>query len=251
MTNEPKVRAEVYPDKMRNDNDRFIVNILVGDNYSQRCRDLTEAEAELIASKINAPDPIAIRQQALKEVGEKVEAFKGHISWTFYVTPESERGAREAIDEVLLIIKSAIDQLRNKGEKMTIKCCETCGFNSDYKGNHPCTICNVIHPHMSLNMWATTMTNEPKDNPDKVGYEKARDELIDCAINRYALVESLAEHYCDVILAEGERRAVREAIEIIEKQIEKEHKTHGEGTETYILYELKQAIDQLRNKENV
>ena len=50
------------------------------------------------------------------------------------------------------------------------------------------------------------MTNEPKDNPDKVGYKTARDMLVDCANNTYCLTEELAEEYCDVILAEGERR---------------------------------------------
>jgi hypothetical protein len=30
---------------------------------------------------------------------------------------------------------------------------------------------------MSLNMWATTMTNEPKDNPDKVGYENEYEKM--------------------------------------------------------------------------
>jgi len=41
---------------------------------------------------------------------------------------------------------------------------------------------------------------------DKTEYKTARDMLVDCANNTYCLTEKLAEEYCDVILAEGERR---------------------------------------------
>ena len=60
------------------------------------------------------------------------------------------------------------------------------------------------------------ITNEPKDNPDKVGYERAKEELY-CTIDpitllRLAKLEALA-------LAEGERRERERITSILEKYL--------------------------------
>ena len=121
------------------------------------------------------------------------------------------------------------------------------------------------------------MTNEPKDNPDKVGYKTARDMLVDCANNTYCLTEELAEEYCDVILAEGERRerekerpkdvysegltvgmglGRQQALKEVEEQIEyfigewlKECPNDRRNGALSGAKKLKQAIDQLLKEE--
>ena len=82
------------------------------------------------------------------------------------------------------------------------------------------------------------MTNEPKDNPDKVGYKTARDMLVDCANNTYCLTEELAEEYCDVILAEGERR---------EREKERPKDVYSEGLTVGMGLGRQQALKEVQS----
>ena len=104
MTNEPKVRAEVISmqDIDTIPEDYYFVKVSIGERLviTGSMNKLTKAEAELIASKINAPDPIAIRQQAFKEVEDWARN-----SYHF----ENEKQLNNFIQ--------AIDQLRRGGKE--------------------------------------------------------------------------------------------------------------------------------------
>ena len=76
------------------------------------------------------------------------------------------------------------------------------------------------------------MTNEPKDNPDKVGY---------CQCD-----------WCKTIrnaLAEGREQALKEVEELINRLRKPHHNLYQGKQYNDLADELKQAIDQLRNKE--
>ena len=61
---------------------------------------------------------------------------------------------------------------------------------------------------------------------DKTEYKTARDRRVDCANNTYCLTEKLAEEYCDVILAEGERKGIAE---YAKGEAERRTAIHGHG----------------------
>ena len=101
MTNEPKVRAEVidlnkkwgrhyadickYAVVIRSDLDKV--------DYVYTCENVCKELAELIAAKINAPDPIAV-------IGEMIAKY------------ERNEGNEKYDDGYLLGLAEAIDQLR-------------------------------------------------------------------------------------------------------------------------------------------
>jgi hypothetical protein len=129
------------------------------------------------------------------------------------------------------------------------------------------------------------MTNEPKDNPDKVGYEKARDKILEeegafengtDSEGWYTIYTSDIRKLEALAIAEGERRVYekiasqvsknnptimgvdfseiikqtrQQAFKEVEKAVmELEVKYDREQFKNEVLSILKQAIDQLRNK---
>ena len=117
MTNEPKVRADISGENIyvhiKYENESEMIYGLIAPTYKVKAN---EKINELIASKINAPDPIAIRQQALKEVEQKVIQER-NISVVKTRTTGYETAELIGFDKAIGVIKQAIDQLRRGGSE--------------------------------------------------------------------------------------------------------------------------------------
>ena len=101
-----KVRAEFFVDPKREDSHRYIITIVIGDGYWQRMRDLTKAEALLIAERINS-DPAEIAEKAKKEERERIEGIIAEMGDRF----SRSNDYLEVVNiqqRVLLAIKSEI-----------------------------------------------------------------------------------------------------------------------------------------------
>ena len=119
MTNEPKVRAEVK-EYVESDIIYWKVLVFSGHNLCpswELTGMATEEQAELIASKINTPDPIG--QLSFKQGYEKaISDTKKAIRELDIVGASRISNGMVSTEAVLSFLdKQAIDQLRNKGDR--------------------------------------------------------------------------------------------------------------------------------------
>lgn len=141
------------------------------------------------------------------------------------------------------------------------KSCNNCINELLKKTEVPCLYCNLASKEYRGGdgiYWTSDLSKDhKKEQPLDVSYDDkemlygyARDMLIDCANNNYALTKDLAGQYCDRILIEGKRQQKETTEKIIRDMIKETGQPNFAGRANgKISYAILQELLTRLNKE--